>query len=75
MCKYDFETIFFKKIQFAGKSAKTPFFAVLSSDLKRISSMKKKKIDYSSSLPHLIDVNWLIDFIFCVKWLERKSQL
>ena len=42
MCKYDSETIFLKKIQFAGKGAKTPFFAVLSSDLKRISSMKKK---------------------------------
>ena len=42
MCKYDSETIFLKKVQFAGKGAKTPFFAVLSSVLKHISSMKKK---------------------------------
>ena len=49
-------------------------FAALSSDLKHIFSMKKN-IDYSSSLPYLIDINWLIGFIFPVRWLERKSQL
>ena len=43
------------------------FFAVLSSDLKHIFSMKKTNIDYSSLIPYLIGVNWLIGLIFLVK--------
>ena len=62
MYKYDFETNFFKKIICWERRS----FAALSSDLKHIFSMKKN-IDYSSSLPYLIDINWLIGFIFRVK--------
>ena len=47
----------------------SPFFW-----LKTFFSMKKN-INYSSSLPYLIDANWLIGFIFRVKWLGKKSQL
>ena len=36
--------------------------------------MKKNDIDYSFSLPYLIDANWLIGFIFCVKWKEKKKS-
>ena len=61
-----------------GKGAKTPLFAVLSSDLKK-NYMKKIIIIITIIiliiLPYLIDVNWLVGFIFRVKWLERKSQL
>ena len=39
------------------------------------STKKNCNIDYSSSLPYLIDVDWLIGFIFNVKLLERKRQL
>ena len=46
-------------------------FAALSSDLKHIFSMKKN-IDYSSSLPYLIDINWLIGFIFRVSDYNGK---
>ena len=44
----------------------------------------KKKIDYNFSLPYLIDAriltslvdaNWLIGFIFDVRWLGRKSHI
>ena len=41
VCKYYFETKYLKKKQFAGKGATTPFFAVLSSDLKHIFFHKK----------------------------------
>ena len=54
MYKYDFETNFFEKIICWERRS----FADLSSDLKHIFSMKKKLcIDYSSSLPYLIDMN------------------
>ena len=63
MYKYDFESNFFKKIICWERRS----FAALSSELKHIFSMKKSNIDYSSSLPYLIDINWLIGFIFRVK--------
>ena len=65
MYKYDSETNFFKKlICWESRS-----FAALSSDLKKIRRKQEEKnnIDYSSSLPYLIDINWLIGFIFRVK--------
>ena len=67
-----------KKIWFwDAKSAKTlkpPLFAVPSSDLKYIFFNEKNNIDCSSSLPYLIDANWLIGFIFRGKWLGRKNK-
>ena len=67
MYKYDFKTNFFKKIICWERRS----FAALSSDLKHIFSMKKN-IDYSSSLPYLIDINWLIGFIFPVSDYNGK---
>ena len=62
MYKYDFEINFFKKIICWER------LQARSSDLEHIFSIKKYiYIDYSSSLPYLIDINWLTGFIFRVK--------
>ena len=72
--KYYFESILFLKNNLLGKTLQSPFFTVLSSDFKHIFSMKKN-CNIDSSLPYLIDVDWLNGFIFRAKLLERKSQL
>ena len=66
---------FFLKNSLLGKALKPPLFSSPFFWLKTYFFNEKKNIDYSSSLPYLIDANWLIGFIFCVKWLGRKSQL
>ena len=58
---------------FAAKGApKPPFFAALSSDWKQtfLSCKKICNIDYSSSLPYLIAVNWL--YISCKVFISFK---
>ena len=75
VCKNnDFETNFFKKNNLLGKTLKPPLFCSPFFWLKTY-FFNETKIDYSSSRPYLIDANWLIGFIFRVKWLGRKSQL
>ena len=50
-------------------NALKPFFCSGLFLLKTFFSTKKKNcnIDYSSSLPYLIDVHWLSGFVFCAK--------
>ena len=74
---------FFKKDNLLGKALKPPLFCSPFFWLTTFFQWKQN-IDYSSSLPYLIDgriltslvdANWLIGFIFDVKWLGRKSHI
>ena len=56
-----------------GKALKPPLFRSLFLWLKTYFFNAKNNVDYNSSLPYLIDANWLIAFIFCVKRLGKKK--
>ena len=58
--------IFFKKNNLLGKALK-PFCSPLFQLKTDFFHEKNNNIDYSSTLLYLIDVNWLISFIFRVK--------